>query len=563
MPLRRRLPYLVLALAVLAIAPDARAQGGLLAEEASVQPIDVPVENVEWPKVDHTDAGPVDGTAEWRVVEQTGNCCENYLTSTAGGRLIDFGGTYLNFSDDAGATWFRVDPGRPMMGGEGAVVTAPNGDILGVGWDVYSGDTLFSVKYEAASGTWRWRMMPLHTPFYDREWIGVVPGPFALPGAGTVPWVSFVRGGYPSKEAWLYSTDGLTYTNASSKFVESAVNQRVDSPLVPTLGPMADEIQGNTNMGLMPLGGGRALAAPEVPFGEWTYLNPETLTWSPYEFPGEPAAGVYQSDSTGLLHNVVRREGGYDYRVSRDGGASWQGTGVTLPAKHAIEEIDLRVSGADGVGVVAIHGHDSSDEQDQDLLYKFDTGTGRPVLLRRYDIGRGDVNGTSGVQETGNRFDFDTITLLPGGRVAMSFYDASTEGTPAVAVERSEPLPQTRPTTSAPPLGGPEAPPPAPTTDVTGPTGRPHKITLRVRRRSAKLVFSGSVRPPHPGHRVVIQRIRRGAKATRLTVTRADKRSRFRVALRLKPRRGDRFRALVDGDSAGHRRGVSALRKAL
>src|SRR5207302_11408781 len=37
------------------------------------------------------------GITRWRVVQGTGNCCENYLTITRDGRLLDFGGTYINF----------------------------------------------------------------------------------------------------------------------------------------------------------------------------------------------------------------------------------------------------------------------------------------------------------------------------------------------------------------------------------------------------------------------------------------------------------------------------------
>ena len=33
--------------------------------------------------------------------------------------------------------------------------------------------------------------MPLHEPFYDRQWMAVAKGPFAIAGQ-TVPWVSMV-----------------------------------------------------------------------------------------------------------------------------------------------------------------------------------------------------------------------------------------------------------------------------------------------------------------------------------------------------------------------------------
>src|SRR3954454_23218251 len=36
------------------------------------------------------------GTTTFRVVKDTGNCCELHLDSTPGGRLFDIGGSYVN-----------------------------------------------------------------------------------------------------------------------------------------------------------------------------------------------------------------------------------------------------------------------------------------------------------------------------------------------------------------------------------------------------------------------------------------------------------------------------------
>src|SRR5688500_9108315 len=57
---------------------------------------------------------------EWRVVDATGNCCENYLTTDHRGRLYDFGGKYVNYTDDRGLTWKSVQPLTPLYNGEGA-----------------------------------------------------------------------------------------------------------------------------------------------------------------------------------------------------------------------------------------------------------------------------------------------------------------------------------------------------------------------------------------------------------------------------------------------------------
>ena len=81
--------------------------------------------------------------------------------------------------------------------------------MIAIGWDPYSGDHLQSFKYDALCRSWYWLEEPLHTPFYDREWVTVIPGPFSIDGR-THPYISFLKGGFPTKEAWLYSTDGLT-----------------------------------------------------------------------------------------------------------------------------------------------------------------------------------------------------------------------------------------------------------------------------------------------------------------------------------------------------------------
>jgi hypothetical protein len=215
-------------------------------------------------------AGPSDdraGTTKWRHVADTGNCCENYLTTSHSGRLFDFGGTYVQYTDDRGLTWKRVRPLTPLLNGEGTIAAAPNGDIIGIGWDPYSGDHLQAYKYEIASGKWFYNELPLKQPFYDREWVTVVPGPITIDGQ-TYPYISFLKGGYPTKELWLWSTDGLSYLEFSSKFIDGTDSGTVDKPLPTVANTTLDWIQPNSNTGLTPLGGGAALARPDfVPIG--------------------------------------------------------------------------------------------------------------------------------------------------------------------------------------------------------------------------------------------------------------------------------------------------------
>ena len=234
--------------------------------EATLVPIQREVVKRSYPSTDHGSLpGPEDdrtGTTKWRHVASTGNCCENYLTATRQGRLLDFGGTYVHVSDDRGLTWKQVRPLTPLNNGEGTIAIAPNGDIIGVGWDPYTGDHLQAFKYEAFSGKWWWNELPLHTPFYDREWVTVVPGPFSVDGR-TVPYISFLKGGTPNKELYLWSADGLNYTEASSKFVDGTQTNLVSKWLTTKADSTFDWIQPNSETGMTPLGNGSVLAAPD------------------------------------------------------------------------------------------------------------------------------------------------------------------------------------------------------------------------------------------------------------------------------------------------------------
>lgn len=399
-------------------------------------------------------------------METTGNCCENYVTVSSQGRLLDFGGTYVNFSDDRGQTWRQVRPQTPLVNGEGSIVNAPDGDVLGVGWDPYSGDHLQSYKYEADTGQWRYDELPVHQPFYDREWLAVVPGPVTIDGT-TYPWVSLLKGGFPSKEVWYYSTDGLDYTHVTSKFVEQMLSGATTPAYLDTTAEAShDWTQPNTNGAMTPLGGGDALAAPDQG-DQWYHLDGQTFGWSGFSYPdGTTPEGIHQVDSAGRLHEVVRKpgDGAFAYRVSDDGGRSWRSTTVSLPANHVIEEIDFRANAAAGVAAVGIHGHDNTEDADQDLAYKLDISRPRPRLARSYEVGLGDVNGASGVGED-VRFDFETVGIFPDGRIVLSFYDSTTttdgDVQPALAIEQNTTL-------------GERVPPPDPGDDEPPELGTPY-----------------------------------------------------------------------------------------
>jgi hypothetical protein len=442
----------LVAVAALAAVTAGSGQAATVPTALQAQVVDIqrPVSVQTYKTIDPSTGGT--GTQRWRVVQGTGNCCENYLTTTSGGRLFDFGGSYLNYTDNRGISWKSVRSLEPLVNGEGTVNVAPNGDVIGVEWDPYSGDHLLNFKYEAASGQWWYFDEQLHQPFYDREWIGIVPGPISIDGV-TYPYVTFLKGGYPTKEVWLYSTDGLHYLDASSKFVDS-LGGTVQSWLATHTDPTFDWIQPNTNMGLTPLAPASALAQPDFPFSGWSLLDP-SLTWNAFQLPGgTDPQGFYQVDAAGRIHDVVPINfvtdfNGNDsataflYRMSSNGGQTWKTVKVTLPTGYSVDQIDFRANKAAGVAAVAVHELDNNPDakqgDDQDYLYKFDIVGSRPVLKRIYLVGLGDAGSQAGV---GNsvRMDFQTVTIFGDGRVAMSFLDSTTHyASPTTGADQQRP----------------------------------------------------------------------------------------------------------------------------
>jgi hypothetical protein len=399
------------------------------------------IETVTYPSIDYgkkpTATDDRHATTTWRMVHGTGNCCENYLTITSTGRLLDFGGTYINYTDDRGLTWRQVQPLTPLVNGEGGIVAGINGDILGVGWDPYSGDHLQAYKLDGATGQWLYAEMPLHQPFYDREWISVVPGPITIDGQ-TYPYVSFIKGATPWKELWFYSTDGLTYTDISSKAADQILSGAATQGVLPT-GARAsnDWTQANTNGGMTNLGGSRLLAQGDL-LTTWSLFDGNQFGWSAYTEPdGTDPEGRFQVDSAGRIHNVVPSSdgGSFGYRISADGGATWQSVTVTLPRSHTFEEFDFRANKAAGVAAVAVHAQNLASGTDQDLAYKFSIATNTPVLKQAYVVGLGDQNSTAGVTND-VRMDFQTVAIFPDGRLAMSVLDSTTNQEPALVIEQ-------------------------------------------------------------------------------------------------------------------------------
>ncbi len=446
----RRL-WLVSAAAAVAVvcgigAASTRADSPLVALGAQVVYVDKPSNIYSYPTQDYTTNRA--GKTSWRVVNQTGNCCENFLTTNAQGRLFDFGGSYINYTDDRGLTWRQVRPLEPLQNGEGAIAVAPNGDVLGVQWDPYTGDHLLSFKYEADGDRWLYNELPLHVPFYDREWIAVVPGPITLEG-DTVPYISIIKGAWPSKELWLVSTDGVNYFEASSKFVDSTLNSARQGWIVTKPNPGFDWLAPNTSTGITPLGDGAALAAPDYPFDDeqWALLDRGDREWHGFRFgDGSAPVGRYLVDSAGRLHNVVQDGSTFTYRISKDGGQSWRSTQLAVPAGLDAVEWDFRANKAVGVAALVVQAQDPNTTVSRYLAYRLDIRKDTPALRRRYEIGLGDVGAESGVTASGARFDFNTVAIFPDGRLAVTFIDSTTivpsatnpsRNGPAVAIEQT------------------------------------------------------------------------------------------------------------------------------
>jgi hypothetical protein len=367
--------------------------------------------------------------APFRILKNTGNCCENYLTSSSGGRIFDQGGKYINYTDDRGKTWKSVQPLAPLVNGEGTIAMGPGGDVLGVQWDPYSGDHLQAYKYDARGEAWVYLESPLHTPFYDRPWLSVVPGPFIVNGS-KVPYVNFVDG-YPHTGTLLYSTDGLTYTQASSPYVDSNLEEPVQSWIPTKADAQLDIIQPNSNSPIVPLGGGRALAPPDAFGSDWSILNPKTLRWAPFQLPGgEQLRGRFLVDGRGRLHNLIVIGDSFEYRISTDEGKSWKSTVVTLPTGITANsglQLDFRANAKVGVAAVSMHTRNGNTNSDQDLLYKIDISSDQPRPARLYEIGLGDIDASQSGPPADIRFDFNTVAILPDGRIAVSFLDSSTD----------------------------------------------------------------------------------------------------------------------------------------
>jgi hypothetical protein len=352
------------------------------------------------------------------------------------GRLVEFGGTTPLYSDDEGQTWSKVVPVTPLVNGEGAVVAGPGGSVLAIGWDPYSGDHLQAFKYDPSTDTWYVAEVPLHSPFYDRPWITVAPGPWHLDDGSTSSYLTLVRGGYPSKDPELASTDGLAYTTLTSPALDSAQDTTASGPLPDGPNPLADYWQPHPGAGTLPLTDGGLLQLTQAGDGDLascplTRLRTDTGTWQCYDLPTLDS-GITRQDSRGWLTRVLPSDDGrqLQVRISKDGGESW-GTATTLiPPNHGTLEAplltDIKVNGALGIAAISARFDDAAGHG-QDMVFRLDVSRTTPRWLDTAYLGLGDIvtaNDASG--SAGDRFDFASVAILPDGHIAASYQDSTT-----------------------------------------------------------------------------------------------------------------------------------------
>ena len=386
------------------------------------------------------------GSRKWRVTNAGGNCCEVYTHVGPTGRIFEMGGTYMLFSDDRGQHWKRVTyvapPEGPQTNGEGAVTVAPNGDIVGITWDPYSGDVLTSYKYTAAKKTWETALTPLHGPFFDRPWISVIKGPVTVNGK-TAPYATLVRGAYPNKDVHYLSLDGLHYDLLSTPAIDDRLpaetSGRYTVPVVKD--PMADWVQDVPTAGAVYLNGGGALKVAQSNDGDDLASCPVSLltrdgaVWHCVT-PATEFKGTTRQDSRGWLTRAYPNGAGMQLDVSVNGARSWASLALPSPVGGKFEGVyDVNANGKLHKAVVLARFDDPTSHKGQDVAFIVDISRPQPKLIESMLVGQGDLVTAAGVTSSSDRFDFMTVGFTPDGKVVASMDDKTGAGSPLVAIQ--------------------------------------------------------------------------------------------------------------------------------
>jgi len=220
------------------------------------------------------------------------------------------------------------------------------------------------------------------------------------------------------------SEDGLSYYEPTSTTFDGATGSAVKGWFPTGKHAYMDWDQPIKNSPVTPLGGGSAINTDQ---GSPFLLDPATRHWQPWTLPdGQTPPGFIQVDSRGRIHDVEKTAGGFDYRISADGGRTWRVTHVPYPiAMGDPIQTDFHANAAVGVAAVA------SRVDNQDWVYKFDITGPKARLIRVFKVGLGNAKAAPGIgQLTAPRFDFETVAILPDGWVAVSYLDATTKWHP-------------------------------------------------------------------------------------------------------------------------------------
>lgn len=450
---RRLIPALLLVALLVALAGSSGATipnanllpplpGDVVAVSATVRDATYPVYNGK---------GKRTGSRTWAVSDVGGNCCETRLATTSRGRLLEFGGTDLLVSEDEGQTWSKVAPKTPLVGGEGDVVAAPNGDIVAVGWDVYGGDRLQSYKYTAATRKWEVGEVLIRSPLFDRPWLTLVPGPLSTT-LGTVPYGVVLEGGIATfGKAVYFSSDGLRYDEMQVPAVDDALADPVRAPLTTTKNPDADYWGAAAPVGSASLAGkgGTYIRVDNGSCPVMRIIPPSTRLVCDSE---QPQQSTLRQDSSGaLIRTYTLDPERAVLEVSRDAGRTWRAVLITPPVNGVFERAsadnpkgwfhDLAVNGKLGFAAVmtrVARPTSTGQSLSQDLVAVIDTTTRFPVIREWLFVGVGGLNTRGGLdpQYSGPRLDFQTVSILPSGRIATGYMDTTSEGGPSIAIEQ-------------------------------------------------------------------------------------------------------------------------------
>jgi hypothetical protein len=384
------------------------------------------------------------GAAKWRISPAGGNCCETYVTATRAGRIVESGGTYPWYTDDRGKHWYQVkfdvpdqnDNGKTVAGGEGATVVGPDGSVYGVTWDAYSGDHLQAYSYTPQKKAWAVSEVVMKTPFYDRPWLTYARGPFVLNGA-KVDHLLDVTGGGLTKDVDTFSSDGQDYSQPSFFYYDekqATGAPKVRIPVKPNVA--ADWWQPHPGTGTLPLNAGGVLrfnntedvsGSSACPVAR---LNQSTSTWECVSLVGS-VRGIVRQDSRGYLTEVYPNGNSQlTLATSRDGGMHWSSINLRPPAGVArtLETSSLVNVVANGKLEQAVVSSrwDDAARHGHDVVFRVDTSKPTPKLSRTYLVGKGDIQTGNDVSSlTMPRFDYESVALLPDGRIAVSFVDST------------------------------------------------------------------------------------------------------------------------------------------